>query len=149
MQWGRWEEGGFSSTAWERGGGFSGMGGGFRWANLLSRLSETLSYLPKSLVEPQLLHILPCDSELCGFRGKDALQLSWVQLAGVSGGYGARNRFRRAKKGRFSNAGWGVPAGSQGLTSRDDDSGRKKKKLNRTIRRKPFGSSGSPVGPPV
>ena len=108
MQWGRWEEGGFSSTAWERGVGFSGMGGGFRWANLPSCLSETLPYLPKSLVEPQLLHILPWDDELRGFRGKYALQLSWVQLSGVSDGYGAQNGFQRAKRGRFSNAGWGV-----------------------------------------
>ena len=119
-------------------------GGGFQRANLPSRLSETPSYLPESLAEPQLLRILSRDGELRGCRGRDALQLSWVQLAGVSGGYGARNGFRRAKRGRFSSRGWGfqrdrgvLPAGTRTVGG---------KKLNWTIRREP---SGSPVEPVV
>ena len=119
-------------------------GGGFQRANLPSRLSETPSYLPESLAEPQLLRILSRDGELRGCRGRDALQLSWVQLAGVSGGYGARNGFRRAKRGRFSSRGWGfqrdrgvLPAGTRTVGG---------KKLNWTIWREP---SGSPVEPAV
>ncbi|RVW14054.1 UDP-glycosyltransferase 79B9 [Vitis vinifera] len=104
-------------------------GGGFQRANLPSRLSETPSYLPESLAEPQLLRILSRDGELRGCRGRDALQLSWVQLAGVSGGYGARNGFRRAKRGRFSSRGWGS-SGIAGLAGGDEDSGRKKIELD-------------------
>ncbi|KAL6314540.1 hypothetical protein AAG906_026879 [Vitis piasezkii] len=123
---------GFSDTGWVPAGKSS------------SRLSETPSYLPESLAEPQLLRILSRDGELRGCRGRDALQLSWVQLAGVSGGYGARNGFRRAKRGRFSSRGWGfqrdrgvLPAGTRTVGG---------KKLNWTSRREP---SGSPVEPAV
>ena len=143
--YGRREKRGCNGVAGRRGvsaarGGGKGVGfsdgGGFRLANRRSRLSDTPSYLPESLAEPQLLRILPRDGELLDFCGRGALQLIWVQLAGVSGGYGARNGFRRAKNGRFSR-GRGFQRGRRGLAGRDDDSGRRKKKFggNHPVRR--------------
>ena len=93
--------GGFQQHGVGEGGWLFRHQGGFRRANLPSRLSEMSSYLPESLVEPQLLRILPRDCELHGFRGRDALQLSWVRLVGVFGGYGARNGFWWAKREGF------------------------------------------------
>ena len=66
-------EGDFQQRGEGRGGWLFRRGGGFRQANLHSRLSETLSYLPESLPEPQLLRILPRDDELNSFHGRDAL----------------------------------------------------------------------------
>ncbi|KAJ9684407.1 hypothetical protein PVL29_016725 [Vitis rotundifolia] len=54
---------------------------------------------------------------------------------------------RGFQRGEGSAGGGGFQRGRGGLAGGDDDSGRKKK--NRTIRREPSGSSGSPVGPPI
>ena len=112
-----------------KGVGFSG-GGGFRLANRRSRLSETPSYLPESLAEPNFFAFFPATfvgGMLCNSFGFNWLACpAAMELEMGSGGQKMEGFPVR-----------GFQRGRRGLAGRDDDSGRRKKKFggNHPVRR--------------